>query len=160
MNCENCGAPLRLPDTGDHLVCDHCETRVFPDPDADGVSVLGGEAAFGCPVCREPLAHAAVAGVRVRFCPACRGLLADMDDFVAIVGELRPKYADERERPRAMQPEELARSVDCPQCHKRMDTHPYAGPGNIVIDNCPDCRLNWLDHRELRRVVRAPGSWV
>jgi Zn-finger nucleic acid-binding protein len=160
MNCSNCGAPLRLPGTGDYLFCDHCETRVFPEPDADGVSVLGGETALNCPACRTPLTHAAVAGVRVYFCPACRGLLTDVDEFVAIVGELRPKYADERERPRPIQSQELERAVDCPRCRRRMDTHPYGGPGNIVIDNCPDCRLNWLDHRELRRVVRAPGAWL
>jgi Zn-finger nucleic acid-binding protein len=37
-----------------------------------------------------------------------------------------------------------------------MHTHPYAGGGNIVIDNCPVCAVNWLDHGELRRVVAAP----
>jgi Zn-finger nucleic acid-binding protein len=39
-----------------------------------------------------------------------------------------------------------------------MDVHPYGGPGNIVIDNCPHCRLNWLDSGEFFRVVRAPGK--
>jgi Zn-finger nucleic acid-binding protein len=37
-----------------------------------------------------------------------------------------------------------------------MDTHYYAGPGNIVIDDCPSCELNWLDAGELMTIVRAP----
>jgi len=37
-----------------------------------------------------------------------------------------------------------------------MDTHFYAGPGNIVIDDCARCELNWLDAGELMVVARAP----
>jgi Zn-finger nucleic acid-binding protein len=37
-----------------------------------------------------------------------------------------------------------------------MDTHYYAGPGNIVIDDCGRCELNWLDAGELMTIVRAP----
>ena len=39
-----------------------------------------------------------------------------------------------------------------------MDTHPYGGPGNIVIDNCAGCELNWLDYGELQRVGRAAAE--
>jgi len=39
-----------------------------------------------------------------------------------------------------------------------MDTHIYGGPGNIVIDNCPECRLNWLDHQELARITTAADA--
>ena len=38
-----------------------------------------------------------------------------------------------------------------------MDTHFYGGPaGNVVIDDCAACELNWLDKVELTRIVRAP----
>jgi Zn-finger nucleic acid-binding protein len=37
-----------------------------------------------------------------------------------------------------------------------MDTHFYEGPGNIIIDDCSRCFLNWLDQGELMRVVHAP----
>ena len=39
-----------------------------------------------------------------------------------------------------------------------MDTHPYYGPGNIVIDNCPACHIIWLDAAELKAIQEAPGS--
>jgi Zn-finger nucleic acid-binding protein len=39
-----------------------------------------------------------------------------------------------------------------------MDTHPYGGPGNVIIDTCENCSVNWLDHGELQRIVRAPDS--
>jgi Zn-finger nucleic acid-binding protein len=38
-----------------------------------------------------------------------------------------------------------------------MDTHYYAGGGNVVIDDCSRCELNWLDAGELMSIVRAPG---
>jgi Zn-finger nucleic acid-binding protein len=37
-----------------------------------------------------------------------------------------------------------------------MDTHPYGGPGNVIIDDCERCEVNWLDYGELQRIVRAP----
>ncbi len=39
-----------------------------------------------------------------------------------------------------------------------MDTHPYYGPGNVVIDSCESCQAVWLDFGELRQIVNAPGQ--
>ena len=39
-----------------------------------------------------------------------------------------------------------------------MSTHPYFGPGNVVIDNCEACELVWLDFGELKQIVNAPGK--
>ena len=53
-------------------------------------------------------------------------------------------------------PKDLQRRINCPQCGKVMDTHPYGGPGNVIIDDCERCAVNWLDYGELQRIVRAP----
>jgi hypothetical protein len=53
---------------------------------------------------------------------------------------------------------DLERRINCPQCHHRMDTHLYAGPGNVVVDSCEDCSLIWLDRGELTHIVRAPDD--
>jgi Zn-finger nucleic acid-binding protein len=39
-----------------------------------------------------------------------------------------------------------------------MEAHFYGGPGNVVIDTCESCSLNWLDHGELARIAQAPAS--
>ena len=39
-----------------------------------------------------------------------------------------------------------------------MVTHPYFGPGNVVIDSCEACAHVWLDFGELRQIVDAPGK--
>jgi len=39
-----------------------------------------------------------------------------------------------------------------------MATHPYYGPGNVVIDSCGQCELIWLDFGELEQIVAAPGK--
>jgi hypothetical protein len=37
-------------------------------------------------------------------------------------------------------------------------THPYYGPGNVVLDSCESCELVWLDFGELKQIVDAPGN--
>ena len=39
-----------------------------------------------------------------------------------------------------------------------METHPYYGPGNVIIDSCGDCDLIWLDAGELKQIEHAPGG--
>ena len=51
---------------------------------------------------------------------------------------------------------DLNRRLSCPQCGETMAAHPYGGPGNIIIDDCERCSLDWLDGGELDKIVRAP----
>ena len=39
-----------------------------------------------------------------------------------------------------------------------METHPYYGPGNVIIDSCTGCDLVWLDFGELAQIADAPGK--
>jgi len=156
VNCPNCGAAMRMEAARECLVCDFCKTLHFPEPNADGVRVLGEPVETACPVCEEPLVLAAAAGERLLYCGRCRGLLIPMGSFVEIVRTLRARHCQSAGKPAPVNPRDLERRLRCPHCGQPMHTHPYAGPGNIVIDNCPPCAVNWLDHSELRRIVRAP----
>jgi Transcription factor zinc-finger len=73
-------------------------------------------------------------------------MLIGMDLFVGLIQDLRAS----RDR------KDLQRRINCPQYGKVMDTHPYGGPGNVIIDDCDRCEVNWLDYGELQRIVRAP----
>ena len=99
--------------------------------------------------------HAALAKIRIRYCTHCRGMLIPMAVFLSLVEELRADQQGTLIAP-TPDPHDLHRHIDCPHCHKRMDTHFYNGPGNVIIDDCSNCLLNWLDHGELMRIVRAP----
>lgn len=156
MKCTECGAPLRLEPDKDYLICDYCTAMHFPEPNSDGVRVLGEKAAELCPVCKVELTHAAHSGMRLLWCERCRGMLVLMDVFLALMDALRP--APGRIVVRPPNPRELNRQLQCPHCHRAMNTHHYAGPGSIVIDSCSECHLNWLDYGELLRVLRAPGG--
>ena len=156
MNCANCGNALRLVGGKDHLTCDSCRSLFFPEPNDDGVRVLGLASKQCCPVCRTPLVHAALAHERLLYCQSCRGMLLPMERFVELVETLRARRQGRTVLPAPINSAELERPAHCPQCGARMDTHLYGGPGNIVIDNCPACRLNWLDYHELARIECAP----
>jgi Zn-finger nucleic acid-binding protein len=156
MNCPNCGAPLRLRDGDDFLTCDYCQSTVYPERTEEGVRVLSGASDFACPVCSLPLVHAALDGRRIYYCEHCRGMLICMDLFVPLLEDLRARRDISAAVCRRPEESELRRQVSCPQCQGRMDTHYYAGPGNIVIDDCSRCGWNWLDPGELTRIVRAP----
>jgi Zn-finger nucleic acid-binding protein len=157
MQCPGCGAPMRLDDDKDFFTCDYCDNVFFPEPDEAGVRVLGEPLAEACPVCAVPLVHAAILGHRFRYCQHCRGMLIGVDTFVATIEDLRANRASPAEIPHLPDPRELDRHIRCPQCRDEMDTHPYGGGGNVVIDICESCQLNWLDYGELRRIVRAPA---
>lgn len=157
MNCDNCGAPLQVVTGRDYLACEFCGSFFFPNESRDGVKMLGGESQVDCPVCETPLVTASVAEVAALSCPRCLGLLCRMSDFSFIVQYLRQSVEGPEYRPRPLDRSELARSARCPQCGQKMSTHAYYGPGNVVVDNCANCGLIWLDAGELYRITHADG---
>lgn len=146
---------MRLDSDDDHFRCEFCNSVFFPAKDDDGVSVLTEATGEQCPVCAVALMHAALAKVRIRYCTRCRGMLIPMSVFLALVEELRGGSQGTLIAPTPDQ-HDLARKINCPHCRQRMETHFYNGPGNVIIDDCETCQLNWLDHGELMRIVRAP----
>jgi C4-type Zn-finger protein len=83
-------------------------------------------------------------------------MLVGMDNFVAMVHNARARHEIAGEP--AHQPDwtEMDRRIKCPQCGEQMDTHPYGGGGNVIIEDCERCSFNWLDYSELERIVHAP----
>ncbi len=158
MNCPSCGAPMRLDKDKDYFNCDYCRSIYFPDANEEGVRVLGEPTSLNCPVCALPLVHAAVEGMRVLICNQCRGMLIPMSTFMAVIDVFHTQLGGPAIVQGPSDPAGLKRRLACPQCHEPMDTHPYGGPGNIIIDSCSHCYMNWLDHGELMRVARAPDS--
>lgn len=147
---------MRLEIDKEFLRCDYCGTMHFPDPNSDGVRVLEEPAELSCPLCKVPLIHAAVAGQRMLYCSQCRGMLIPMTIFPAMIQDLRAGRDTTATTIHLVDLKDLDRRIWCPQCGQQMDTHRYGGPGNIVIDDCERCSLNWLDYGELQRIVRAP----
>ena len=155
MNCPSCGAPLRLEGHEEGLACDYCKSVYYAEKNDEGVRVLSDAAEECCPVCAIPLRHAIFGRERVRYCTRCRGMLIPMGTFLILIQQLKGQALG-TVRPEPPNPRELERRIRCPQCHQPMDTHYYGGPGNIVIDDCSPCFLNWLEDGELMRIVRAP----
>ena len=162
MTCPACGAPIApKPDTEGYK-CDYCHAVFFPGEEEDGVQVIGSQAdpslSLACPVCSVPLVQAAVAKIPVLYCTQCHGLLLPMNVLPSLIDALRAS----RDKAAAVQtpPDQgdLKRTLQCPQCHRRMDTHRYAGPGNVIVDSCGDCFLIWLDRGELTRIAHAPDE--
>jgi Zn-finger nucleic acid-binding protein len=158
MNCSNCGAPMRLDGNRGYLVCDSCRSIWFPEANADNVRVLTPSEGHDCPVCANVLAHATLHDHPLEYCRQCRGILIATGTFVGLVEALRWTGVRTVSRTDPAGNEELARRTSCPLCQREMDTHFYGGGGSVVIDNCPGCGMNWLDHDELQRIARAAGS--
>jgi Zn-finger nucleic acid-binding protein len=147
---------MRLVAGRDCLLCDFCGNIHVPAVNADGIRVLDEPASLSCPVCAIPLIHAAIAGERILYCQRCHGLLISMGVFMAIVQDLRSRHQTAADGARPPDWKDLNRRIKCPKCSQTMDTHPYGGGGNVIIDDCENCSLNWLDYSELDRIVRAP----
>jgi len=157
LNCNNCGAPLTPCLDNGYLRCDYCGSLCFLAESEDRVRSLGEASELNCALCGVPLLQAYVDQAPALYCPQCRGLLIRQPAFAKAIAYLRATAPDPPVTPPAMNREDLRRRITCPQCGRVMDTHAYGGPGNIVIDNCPRCHLNWLDYGEFSRIVDAPG---
>ena len=156
LDCQNCGAPLKLEPERHYLFCEYCKALYFPKESPEGLILLGMPSKVDCPLCRQPLVLARVNSFEVLACQGCKGLLLDRIDFLPILDYLRLKYPERHRPPAAFKPQELTRELRCPHCDERMETYPYGGPGNVVLDNCLDCGILWLDYDEINRIVQTP----
>ena len=144
-----------------YFFCRYCGSFHFPDTKADdGVRIIGeAPEGLGCAVCSQPLSSAMLDEAHaIRYCRNCRGLLIARTGFAGVVQRRRAWATDTPGPPVPLNRQELERKVRCPKCAGPMSTHPYFGPGNVVIDNCEACELVWLDFGELKQIVDAPGK--
>jgi Zn-finger nucleic acid-binding protein len=158
-NCPACGAPLTLrPDT-EGFQCGYCHKVYFPDAEDDGVEISGepSDPNLNCPVCFQPLVKGCLAKTAVLCCTQCHGLLVQMEILSDLVEELSANLNGAAVQTPADR-DDLKRVIQCPRCNRRMDTHFYAGPGNVVVDTCDNCSLIWLDRGEITRIARAPDE--
>ena len=136
--------------------CVYCKTVYRAETNEESVHVLNDDSGLNCPVCSVPLARASLGAHQLGYCTQCHGLLIAVEVFVSLLDELRAKQAGAFVIAHPADSKELERRIKCPQCGRQMDTHFYGGPGNVIIDDCSACELNWLDQGELTRIVRAP----
>jgi Zn-finger nucleic acid-binding protein len=138
-----------------HFHCRHCGNYHFPAETGDGVSPTDEPTGLSCPVCvRLPLQVAFVEGEPVCYCDHCRGFLMKAVAFAEVVTKRRRRHGPQEQRPDPFDHAELGRPLSCPSCRERMDTHPYFGGGNAVVDTCEPCGLIWLDAGELAVIER------
>src|SRR5579872_4892271 len=145
MHCPNCGASIRLEDDRQSALCAYCGAVYVPEKNEEGVRVFEQAGNLSCPICRIPLHHATVARQRMLYCTQCRGSLIPMPVFVTLIAILRAERGAGAEIAPPPDAHQLDRVTHCPQCGRQMDTHYYAGGGNVVIDDCSRCELDWLD---------------
>lgn len=137
-------------------VCEHCGSS----EQLSGISSLieiTGASERQCPTCQIALSSGKLDGRALLFCQRCEGLLIEMGSFVAVIDAARAREEQSGTiPPRRQAPGD--RTIECPACHRPMLSHFYGGPGNLVIDTCEQCHVNWLDPGELRRIARAPRA--
>jgi Zn-finger nucleic acid-binding protein len=127
----------------------------------DGVAVQGEVSPQACPLCRNALVSAGIAGIPILYCTGCRGMLTPMQAMQSLVSELQAQTGSGGTSAQAVPGKgDSPRTIGCPRCHRPMDAHFYAGPGNVMIDSCEDCCLVWLDGGELRRIASASSQPV
>jgi Zn-finger nucleic acid-binding protein len=138
------------------VVCGHCGSS----EQLSGIAALievGAVSDSKCPTCQTALLNGKLDGRPLSFCQRCEGLLIEMENFVAVIDAARAREEQSGViPPRRQTPGD--RTVSCPACQRPMLSHFYGGPGNLVIDTCERCHLNWLDPGELRRIARAPRA--
>ena len=155
MNCKHCGAPLNIEDGQNLFHCEYCGGYDFPNPNQDGVALLGNASSFICPTCRHSLVSATILNIHILSCPNCRGNLIDQSKMLPLLSQAELLLPTREATLSRSNTSELARIAVCPSCQKKMNTYPYGGPGNIIIQGCNVCQLIWLDFGELSRIMQS-----
>jgi len=142
-----------------YFFCRYCSSFHFPETTTpDGVRVLANAEGLACPACKRTLATARLDEAHpVHYCTNCRGVLLSRGTFADVVRVRRAWATGTPAKPIPAEPAEFGRRVNCPTCGNELETHPYYGPGNVVIDSCGTCDVIWLDFGELKQIVDAPG---
>lgn len=158
MNCLNCGGPMTPYPKRQYFFCEYCGSFQFPLETDEGIRVFDtAPNDLRCPVCHSDLHRATIEGYAGFHCKSCRGILMPQYSFGEVIQKRRARATGISDRPEPLNKAELDRTIDCPTCGGTMSTHPYLGPGNIVIDTCVNCHVIWLDSGEISQVVDAPG---
>jgi Zn-finger nucleic acid-binding protein len=154
-DCRNCGAPMRIVRDQGLLICDHCGSQQDAPAILEDLELLE-ETTQMCPLCQVPLSRSRLHSHPLLCCVRCAGLLIDMNRFTEVIDAVRAHDVGtfRATLPRRQSPGE--RALSCPSCGQAFISHHYAGPGNVVIDTCSRCLVNWLDEGELRRIALAP----
>ena len=144
-----------------HFRCDDCNTFHFPteiNKSLVPIEPQGKVTEFQCPKCQLSLEVGLIhQTTETCFCSNCRGFVLPSPALGDLISDLRARYQGPDDQPQPIDPNELDIFDDCPACLEKMESHPYYGPGNVVLDTCPHCQIAWLDHGELAKIVRAPG---
>ena len=151
---------MELFATRGYFFCRYCGSFHFPETAADqGVRVLAeSNEPLPCPVCATRLSSGVLDETHaIHYCQTCRGVLMGRGTFADVVQQRRAWATAPPAAPVPLRQEDLTRKVSCPKCRVRLATHPYYGPGNVVIDSCGTCDVIWLDFGELKQIVDAPG---
>jgi Zn-finger nucleic acid-binding protein len=160
MNCRNCGGAMQLIAARGYFFCRYCGSFHFPEAAGDdGIRIVGDpEKPLACGTCKGALSSAMLdESFAVHYCRNCRAILIPRASFATVVEKRRAWALDPPGPAIPLERSELDRKVVCPACAATMITHPYYGPGNVVIDSCTTCDLILLDFGELKQIVAAPG---
>ena len=155
MMCQGCGAAMKLAPSRDHFLCEYCGAHRFPERSEDGIEILGILTQHPCPTCGRLLVQGRLEGAEVEHCTHCEGFLIGQRDFGSVLTVRRAWTRRDPPPPRAITPEQMARSIQCPRCGQTMYVEPYLGPGCQVLDTCLTCEQVWLDRDELSTLARS-----
>jgi Zn-finger nucleic acid-binding protein len=106
----------------DYYHCEHCGAYHFPNPNPEGMRVLGeNPEGYQCPLCGITFNMVTVDDFyRGYQCRNCRGLMFNRETFRETIETRRAKAKTPPEPVSRFDPTELERTVYCPICEKQM----------------------------------------
>lgn len=159
-NC-GCGDAFTVAPGFSHSKCETCGDFWFPtsiENSEDAIVPQNRTTPFACPRCEIDLVVGKTGNTEVCFCQTCRGFVVDSESLGHLIAFRRASYKGPDDVPTPANFRDLDVRATCPACFAYLDAHHYFGPGNIVIDTCMQCKLAWLDHGELSKIIRASGK--
>ena len=148
---------MRLTSGNASLRCDYCHNVVIAQADESGIQFLDEVVGLDCPECAVPLWNATLGGAQVQACRKCHGQLLKIGIMEALIEQMRAAHP-EIVIPPPVNPADLQRKLNCPKCHRHMDSYFDFLGGHTVISGCEQCAVNWLEGGALMRMAQAPRA--
>lgn len=103
-----------------------------------------------CPRCNVELKPGKYKEVPIHLCQSCEGILINQPLLYKLLHKLCKDLVStiDPDYPLEKLPDKGA-GINCPACEKTMENYGYMESTFVMIDNCMDCGVIWIDSNEL-----------
>ncbi|MBN1794303.1 MAG: zf-TFIIB domain-containing protein [Candidatus Omnitrophica bacterium] len=103
-----------------------------------------------CPRCAKTLQSGVYHTIEIYLCSGCKGMLIKQRNLLRMLQIFSKDLMQIIDPDYPIEPlSDIGKSLFCPSCNAEMENYGYMGTDFVKIDSCRNCKVLWLDAKEL-----------